>query len=46
LSDNPSQPLYTVLNRVGEKKQYGSYKKYGYGYTEYFDVPNKKKKGK
>lgn len=46
LSDNPSQPLYTVLNRVGEKKQYGSYKKYGYGYTEYFDVPNKKKKEK
>lgn len=44
LSDNPSQPLYTVLNRVGEKKQYGSYKKYGYGYTEYFDVPNKKTK--
>lgn len=46
LADNPSQPLYTVLNRVGEKKQYGSYKKYGYGYTEYFDVPNKKKKEK
>lgn len=44
LSDNPAQPLYTVLNRVGEKKQYGSYKKYGYGYTEYFDVPQKTKK--
>lgn len=44
LMDNPAQPLYTVLNRVGEKSKYGSYKRYGYGYSEYFDVPDKKKK--
>ena len=43
LTDNPAQPLYTVINRVGEKKQYGSYKRYGYGYSEYFDTPVKKK---
>ena len=46
ITDNPNQPLYTVINRVGEKGKYGSYKKYGYGYTEYFDTPNKKKKRK
>jgi len=43
LNDNPTQALYTVINRVGENKQYGSYKRYGYGYAEYFDTPNKKK---
>jgi capsular exopolysaccharide synthesis family protein len=43
LTDNPAQPLYTVINRVGEKKHYGSYKHYGYGYSEYFDTPAKKK---
>ena len=44
LADQPSQSLYTVLNRVGEKNQFGNYKRYGYGYTEYFDAPPKKKK--
>lgn len=44
IADNPTQPLYTVINRVGEKNKYGSYKQYGYGYTEYFDTPEKKKK--
>lgn len=44
LTEHPNQPLYTILNRVGEKNQYGSYKRYGYGYTEYFDTPVKKKK--
>lgn len=44
IADNPAQPLYTVLNRVGEKNQYGNYRRYGYGYTEYFDAPSKKKK--
>ena len=43
LADNPTQSQYTVLNRVGEKGRYGSYKHYGYGYTEYFDTPQKKK---
>jgi len=46
LSDNPTQPLYTVINRVGEKNKYGSYKQYGYGYSEYFDTPDKKKRKK
>ena len=44
IADNPAQSLYTVINRVGEKNSYGSYKRYGYGYTEYFDTPHKKKK--
>ena len=44
IADNPAQPLYTVINRVGEKNKYGSYKHYGYGYTEYFDTPKKIKK--
>ncbi|HRP54753.1 polysaccharide biosynthesis tyrosine autokinase [Agriterribacter sp.] len=44
MTDNPAQPLYTVINRVGEKNSYNSYKRYGYGYTEYFDAPQKKKK--
>jgi len=44
LIDNPDQPFYTILNRVGEKGHYGTYKKYGYGYSEYFDAPEKKKK--
>ncbi|MCO5235637.1 MAG: polysaccharide biosynthesis tyrosine autokinase [Chitinophagaceae bacterium] len=48
LNDHPTQPLYTVINRVGESHRYGSYKQYGYkyGYTEYFDTPDKKKKRK
>ena len=46
ITDNPDQPLYTVINRVGEKNKYGTYKHYGYGYTEYFDTPLKNKKGK
>lgn len=41
IEENPSMPVYTVINRIGEKK--GSYKRYGYGYTEYFDTPKKKK---
>lgn len=46
INDNPAQPLYTVINRVGESNRYGSYKQYGYkyGYSEYFDTPDKKKK--
>lgn len=44
--ENPSQPIYTVLNRVGEKGHYGNYKKYGYGYSEYFDQPDKKRNWK
>jgi len=44
ITDNPNQPLYTVINRVGEKNRYGNYKHYGYGYAEYFDAPAKKKK--
>jgi len=40
--ENPDQPLYTILNRVGEKNRYGAYRNYGYGYTEYFDAPEKK----
>ncbi len=40
--DSPGHPIYTAINRVGEKK--GSYKRYGYGYTEYFDAPEKRKK--
>lgn len=43
MTDNPSQPLYTVINRVGEKHSHGSYKRYQYGYSEYFDAPQKKK---
>jgi len=42
--DNPSLPLYTIINRVGEKSHYGNYKRKGYlGYTEYFDAPAVKK---
>lgn len=41
--ENPAHPLYTIINRIGENSYYG-YQKYGYGYTEYFDVPNKKRK--
>lgn len=46
IHDNPAQPLYTVINRVGENHRYGSYKQYGYkyGYSEYFDTPEKKRK--
>ncbi|MFT3750083.1 MAG: polysaccharide biosynthesis tyrosine autokinase [Agriterribacter sp.] len=44
IDENPSQPLYTIINRVGEKSYYGNYRKYGYGYSEYFDVPVKNKK--
>ncbi|MCO5235646.1 MAG: polysaccharide biosynthesis tyrosine autokinase [Chitinophagaceae bacterium] len=45
INDHPAQPLYTVINRVGERHRYGSYKQYGYkyGYSEYFDTPEKKK---
>lgn len=42
IGETPTHPIYTVINRVGEKK--GSYKRYGYGYTEYFDTPEKRKK--
>ncbi len=44
MTDNPTLSLYTVINRVGEKNSYNSYKRYGYGYTEYFDAPQKKTK--
>ncbi|HRO47701.1 polysaccharide biosynthesis tyrosine autokinase [Agriterribacter sp.] len=44
ITNNPTQLLYIVINRVGEKNRYGNYKNYGYGYTEYFDAPQKKKK--
>lgn len=40
--ENPDQPLYTILNRVGEKNRYGVYRNYGYGYAEYFDAPEKR----
>lgn len=43
IEDNPSQPLYTVINRVGERRNYTKYKTYGY--TEYFDAPEKRAKG-
>jgi tyrosine-protein kinase Etk/Wzc len=43
IADNPSQPLYTVINRVGERRNYTKYKTYGY--TEYFDAPEKRTKG-
>ena len=44
ITNNPAQPLYTVINRVNEKNRYGNYNHYGYGNTEYFDTPQKKKK--
>lgn len=40
--EKPDQPLYTILNRVGEKNRYGAYGSYGYGYAEYFDAPEKR----
>lgn len=45
MADNPTQSLYTVINRVGKKNIYGTYKQYGYGYAEYFDTPEKRKNG-
>lgn len=42
--DNPDQPYYTILNRVDERTRYGVYRNYGYGYAEYFDAPERKKK--
>ncbi|MBX3256036.1 MAG: polysaccharide biosynthesis tyrosine autokinase [Chitinophagaceae bacterium] len=44
IQDNPDQPYYTVLNRVDERSRYGAYRNYGYGYAEYFDAPERKKK--
>lgn len=40
--ENPDQPIYTILNRVGERNRYGVYRNYGYGYAEYFDAPEKR----
>ncbi|MFT3705705.1 MAG: polysaccharide biosynthesis tyrosine autokinase [Agriterribacter sp.] len=43
IDENPGHPLYTVVNRVGEKRNYVKYQ--NYGYSEYFDAPEKRKKG-
>lgn len=43
---NSGKNFYTILNRVGEKKGYGNYRQYGYGYAEYFDTPTKISKWK
>ncbi|PVD50281.1 hypothetical protein DC498_20790 [Terrimonas sp.] len=39
IAENPGQHLYTVINRVGERRNYTKFK--NYGYTEYFDAPDK-----
>lgn len=43
IEENPDRALYTVINRVGEKRNYVRYQ--NYGYAEYFDAPEKRKRG-
>ncbi len=43
IRENPSQGIYTIINRVGERRNYVKYK--SYGYSEYFDPPEKSRKG-
>jgi capsular exopolysaccharide synthesis family protein len=43
MRENPSLGLYTIINRVGERRNYVKYK--SYGYSEYFDPPEKRRKG-
>jgi capsular exopolysaccharide synthesis family protein len=46
IRENPSLGLYTIINRVGEGRGYMKYKSYkSYGFSEYFDAPEKRRKG-
>ena len=46
MRENPAQGLYTIINRVGEGRSYMKYKNYrNYGFSEYFDTPQKRRKG-
>jgi capsular exopolysaccharide synthesis family protein len=46
IRENPSRGLYTIINRVGEGRGYMKYKSYkSYGFSEYFDEPEKRRKG-